>query len=415
MYWYIEGANVTDITPVDNGGAAKITGIPARIEVEPGENFTFNLTIFNPTNDNIVLNKYKFFLTVDTDPYTGNDKGNNTWCNNADFQNINLGAGQSINKTVKCSVPKGQTEGTYYLRIGSAPIPLIILPTQFCSSLGQGQTCNLSWIVNATGDVGTVWKVGVLFNSSLPEVKNNNTENMTVKIIENIPPKYSLSSINSTISGTKVSHSLYWHDNTGLSYAIFSFDNCTGSFQNISGVSLSGVSTWSNFTVGINSTAGCTIRWCIYANDTFNNWNRTSCENPFSYNTSGIKHLTLFLSPQIVWWNESVLAFGKLYKDSTPLQNKNVDVKLENKTKCSGLTNLSGEWSCSFYAPFELGVYTITAEAEGVTASANLEVKASYGETPIGTIERIVYELPLLIQDLSGKIRRVFARIIIWK
>jgi len=48
-------------------------------------------------------------------------------------------------------------------------------------------------------------------------------------------------------------------------------------------MSLSGTSAWSNFTVVINSTVGCTIRWKVYANDTSNNWNESEI---FSYTTS---------------------------------------------------------------------------------------------------------------------------------
>jgi parallel beta-helix repeat protein len=46
-----------------------------------------------------------------------------------------------------------------------------------------------------------------------------------------------------------------------------------------------GAGTWSNVTKTVNSTVGATIRWCVYANDTSNNWNGTSCSNPFSYLT----------------------------------------------------------------------------------------------------------------------------------
>ncbi len=113
--------------------------------------------------------------------------------------------------------------------------------------------------------------------------------------IDKTPPTYSLNSTNSTIAGSRVSHNLFWQDNVGLSYAIFSFDNCTGSLQDISGISLSGTSAWSNFTVGINSTVGCTIRWCVYANDTSNNWNGTSCQNPFSYTTTSAAYLEVNL------------------------------------------------------------------------------------------------------------------------
>jgi len=116
----------------------------------------------------------------------------------------------------------------------------------------------------------------------------NATDTVVVSsaVPDTTPPTYSLNSTNSTLAGTPVSHNLYWQDNVGLSYAIFSFDNCTGSLQNITGMSLSGSSAWSNFTVVINSTVGCTIRWCVYANDTSNNWNGSSCLTPFSYVTT---------------------------------------------------------------------------------------------------------------------------------
>jgi hypothetical protein len=99
-------------------------------------------------------------------------------------------------------------------------------------------------------------------------------------------PKYSLNSTNSTLLGTPVKHSLYWQDNRQLSFAILSFDNCTGTLRNVTNMSLSGAAAWSNFTVDINSTIGCTIRWCVWANDTSNNWNETSCGTPFNYTTT---------------------------------------------------------------------------------------------------------------------------------
>jgi PGF-pre-PGF domain-containing protein len=111
-------------------------------------------------------------------------------------------------------------------------------------------------------------------------------ENSFTLTVDTESPNYSLNSTDSTLAGTAVSHNLYWQDDFGLSYAIFSFDNCTGSFQNITNVSLSGNSAWTNFTVVINNTVGCTIRWCVYASDTSGNWNATSCLNPFSYITT---------------------------------------------------------------------------------------------------------------------------------
>jgi PGF-pre-PGF domain-containing protein len=108
-------------------------------------------------------------------------------------------------------------------------------------------------------------------------------ENNFTLTVDTESPNYSLNSTDSTLAGTAVSHNLYWQDNIGLSYAIFSFDNCTGSFQNISEISLSGTSAWSNFTVIINDTIGCTIKWKVYANDTSGNWNESET---FSYTTT---------------------------------------------------------------------------------------------------------------------------------
>jgi hypothetical protein len=105
-------------------------------------------------------------------------------------------------------------------------------------------------------------------------------------------PTYSLNSTNSTLVGTSVLHSLNW---TGsLSGYIFSFNNCTGGLTNSSWTPFS--DTWSNVTKIINSTVGCTIRWCVYANDTSDDWNSTSCDNPFSYVTSQLGYLEVNLT-----------------------------------------------------------------------------------------------------------------------
>jgi hypothetical protein len=49
---------------------------------------------------------------------------------------------------------------------------------------------------------------------------------------------------------------------------------------------MTGATNWSNVTKVVNSNADKTIKWCVYANDTSNNWNGTSCSAPFSYVTT---------------------------------------------------------------------------------------------------------------------------------
>jgi len=102
------------------------------------------------------------------------------------------------------------------------------------------------------------------------------------------PPTYSDNSTNSTIAGADILHSLKYTDETGLATSggyVFSFDNGTGTLVNDSWTAFSSNPDWSNVTKTVNSTSGATIRWCVYANDTSNNWNSTSCVSPFSYVT----------------------------------------------------------------------------------------------------------------------------------
>jgi parallel beta-helix repeat protein len=167
------------------------------------------------------------------------------------------------------------------------------------------------------------------------------------KYSETIPPTYSLNSTNSTLAGTPVSHNLFWQDNAGLSYAIFSFDNCTGSLQNITGMALSGTSAWSNFTVGINSTVGCTIRWCVYANDTSNNWNGTSCLQPFSYTTTSA-------------------AVPQVYE-------RNLSISFTQSVSTARSVNMQRELSQYVYLPVQFGRYAIIGRTSDISISTITE------------------------------------------
>ncbi|MEM7825537.1 MAG: PGF-pre-PGF domain-containing protein, partial [Candidatus Aenigmatarchaeota archaeon] len=162
-------------------------------------------------------------------------------------QNITVIAGTQTTANVSALYPNS---GTLYLYEDNLPVSN---PRTTILSLGEH-----SYKGNSSGN-------------------QNYTANSTgltyyIKVIDDYPPQYSLASVNSTKQGSAISHNLFWQDNYQLSHAIFSFDNCTGEFQNVSIISLSGNQAWSNFTVTINETVGCKIRWKVYANDTNNNW-----------------------------------------------------------------------------------------------------------------------------------------------
>lgn len=64
--------------------------------------------------------------------------------------------------------------------------------------------------------------------------------------------------------------------------------NSTSEFLNDSSVTFSPTSneSWSNVTKTINSTVGAVIKWCVYAYDSANNLNSTSCSVPFNFTTT---------------------------------------------------------------------------------------------------------------------------------
>ena len=173
------------------------------------------------------------------------------------------------------------------------------------------------------------------------------------------------------MAGTAVLHSLNWTDNIGLSGYIFSFDNCTGSLVNDTNWVSFGGATWSNVTKKINTTAGCTIRWCVYANDSSNNWNGTSCQNPFSYVT--IENIFVVNmeagGPYVkntVDGSATVLIVGNVsWPDGTAVPSAAVDIDI-SKTDYSSTDTITASSSGRFSLSKTLtqsGVYTVNVTA----------------------------------------------------
>jgi hypothetical protein len=77
---------------------------------------------------------------------------------------------------------------------------------------------------------------------------------------------------------------------TGSEESVIGWVNDTWNSTNFNGLK----SAWSNVTKVVNSKANAWIAWCVYANDTSNNWNRTSCDNPFTYNTTQVNRAKIW-------------------------------------------------------------------------------------------------------------------------
>jgi hypothetical protein len=69
---------------------------------------------------------------------------------------------------------------------GAKPLYIMESPansTKSCGSLGKNQMCNLSWIINASGDAGTEWKIDALFQSADPMINSNDTGDANISIL----------------------------------------------------------------------------------------------------------------------------------------------------------------------------------------------------------------------------------------
>ena len=132
-------------------------------------------------------------------------------------------------------------------------------------------------------------------------------------------------------------------------------------------------------------------------------------------------YVTISLNRTSYWWNETVVSDGTAnYTNGNGITSSSFTITLNDVTYCSGTTTATGEWVCVFQAPNQLGTYTFSITVTNSTGATftnttALYVKPSYGPTPIGRTDRVVIEQPMLIQEPTGIIRQVWARVKIWK
>lgn len=130
--------------------------------------------------------------------------------------------------------------------------------------------------------------------------------------------------------------------------------------------------------------------------------------------------ITISLNSSNIWWNDPLNASGiAKYPNQTGIASGSVTAAIAGVTYSCPATTASGNWYCIFNAPKELGSFTLTITVANATATfentTTVNVKASYGATAVGTGSRVVYETPLLMQQLNGVIKKVWVRVKVWK
>jgi hypothetical protein len=126
------------------------------------------------------------------------------------------------------------------------------------------------------------------------------TRTVTIGAGDTTSPTYSNVGINSTIAGESALFSALWNDETALhpnGVYIFSTNN-SGSWVNDTAVSFSATPSWANVTKTLTGSAGASVGYRWYANDSAGNWNVTPISTLSTTSAPDIISPTLnFVSP----------------------------------------------------------------------------------------------------------------------
>jgi hypothetical protein len=142
-----------------------------------------------------------------------------------------------------------------------------------CGALSSGQTCTLSWTVNATGTPGTQYWLDTNFTSSYSQVPANDSGDFQVNITDGTPPnivnlKQNVSNM-SIFSATQGYQFNATVTDNGAVDDVWIQHNFTGTMANYTVTTANGNEYYYNF--GMLPVGYFQYRW--WANDTFNNVN----------------------------------------------------------------------------------------------------------------------------------------------
>jgi uncharacterized membrane protein len=225
-------------------------------------------------------------------------------------------------------------------------------------------------------------------NSSSPAyepVEQNVT--VTLDVRDNIAPNWSQQAQDTDMParGDLVNVSVFWEDNINLSGAVLSV-NKTGSWENISNMSLGGSGNWSNFSIDTSGLpAGRVVEWKVYANDSSGNWNVTA-ESSFTMDNVAPNVENVSITPAVADVNYEQVSIQADASDNVDSVGE-LDV-WTNITWASGSVNQSMSWLSgntfeANYTPTTAGVYNITVYANDTTSNVNSS--AVYSFTAVGT------------------------------
>ena len=190
-----------------------------------------------------------------------------------------------------------------------------------------GYVYNYSWTVSGDADMGT-WTINVYANDTSDAWDSSST---TFVVQDAQAPEWSNAQTNKTpiYENDSVKFTADWTDDVALASYIFSI-NQTGIWENSSFVSFSGTSDVSENIMQITATAGTTVQWRFYANDTSDNRNATD-----------IRSFVVSSSSSAPPPSSTYIIYGQaFYKNKTACDNPVVNItNLDNSKQWQAKTN----------------------------------------------------------------------------
>jgi len=131
--------------------------------------------------------------------------------------------------------------------------------------------------------------------------------------------------------------------------------------------------------------------------------------------------ISINLNTSYYWWGEGVKVYGNVRTtDGNIVNQSEVKIYLEQKLVCNTTTNESGDYQCEFKAPSSVGNYNLIINVtdkltgESFTNFTKIIVKLTYGvgeEEMKRAKQASCYEIPQLIINPEGGIKRVFLKV----
>jgi len=154
-----------------------------------------------------------------------------------------------------------------------------------------------------------------------------------------------------------------------------------------------------------------------------------------NYTASSESHLLTILPPVVVtidlnasyvWWGGSINVSGIAKRSGQPLPNLEVKLTFDDETICPNIPNTTstGWYTCVFSTPYRIGTSDVNVEVtdpitgEPVTNTTTLRVSVWWGSEEKEMREAAdvgCYEVPKIVQNPDGSVKRVLARICVWK